>query len=425
MKKIMLSAVGLLLSVVVHGQTIPTELTPAQQQIAWAQSEIRANNGKAQPYNDLAVAYVRRARETGDSSYLDLAQTAVQSSTERVSNTLEARKAKTMILLARGQFEEALETARALNKETPDDLLTYGFVADAATALGNYDEAERATQWMLDLRQGNVPGLLRAARMRYVYGDTAGAMDLYSQAYQQIPPTQMEDQAWTLTQMAETQLSAGHLDEADSLLHSALKFFPDYYLALESSARMEMNRGQYSLAIETLRRRNANFPTLSSLYELAKILERSEHKAEAEAAYRDFQLKAESAANTPGNANRELVLYYLGHGDKKVDALRLAELEIARRHDVFTLDAYAAALYANGRYEEAKKQIDSALSFGVRDAAIFYHAGVIAEKRQDHATALRYLKGSLEVDPLSEVASAAQDALLKASAASVRTSNAD
>ena len=43
-----------------------------------------------------------------------------------------------MILLGRGQFTEALELARKLNAKTPDDLFTYGFIADAATALGDY-----------------------------------------------------------------------------------------------------------------------------------------------------------------------------------------------------------------------------------------------------------------------------------------------
>ena len=63
------------------------------------------------------------------------------------------------------------------------------------------------------------------------------------------------------------------------------------------------------------------------------------------------------------------------------------QLEISRRHDVNTLDAYAWALCGNGRYEEAKKQIAKALAVGVREASMFYHAGVIAAKLKDEASA--------------------------------------
>src|ERR1700744_4297047 len=69
---------GLMLSAAafVYGQSVPQQLTPAQQQIAWAEAEIHADARRAQPYNDLAVAYVRRNRETGDQGYLDLPERA-------------------------------------------------------------------------------------------------------------------------------------------------------------------------------------------------------------------------------------------------------------------------------------------------------------------------------------------------------------
>src|SRR5271166_1480465 len=423
MKRIFLTASAFLLALIAHGQSVSHGLTPAQQQIAWSQSAIQAHPDKAQPYNDLAVAYIRRARETGDSNYLNQAEAALNESARRAPGNFEGEKAHAMILLGRSQFVEALQFSRALNQKTPDDTLTYGFIADAATALGDYAEAERATQWMLDLRQGNVPGLLRAARLRVVYGDTGGALDFYSQAYQEIPPTQTEDQAWTLTQMADIQLSTGHVDEAESLLRSALQKFPGYYLALQASARVETARHHYAQALDLLRQRDEASVSLSSRYALALTLERSGDSTDAVGAYKDFELKALRATKEPANANRELVLYYLGRGNKPAEALRISEQEVGKRHDVFTLDAYAWALCANGRYGEAKKQIDSVIALGIRDAAIFYHAGAIAEKLNDHADAVRYLNQSLELNPESEAAEEAHDALTKAIAASAIASN--
>jgi len=159
---------------------------------------IKAHPDHSQPYNDLAVAYVQRVRETADPSYYVQAETFVQKSLQITPDNLEGQKARLMILLGRGEYGQALGLAKALNKSTPDDVLVYGFIADAAIGLGDYGDAEEAAQWMLDMRPGNVPGLLRGAALRRLYGDTHGASDFYSEAYQQMAPTQTEELALSL-----------------------------------------------------------------------------------------------------------------------------------------------------------------------------------------------------------------------------------
>ena len=223
----------------VHAQTQAGTLTPAQQKIAWAQAGIKEDPGHTQPYNDLAVAYVRRVRETGDVSYYEQAEVAAQKSLQMSPDNLEGQKARILILIGRKDFVRALELAKALNKKVPDDVLVYGFIADADIELGNYKDAEEAAQWMLDMRPGNVPGLLRGARLRQIFGDAEGSMEFFSQAYQQTPPTQMEDQAWILTQMGDLQLSIGKTDEARKLFRSALEKFPSYHLAAQSLTRAD------------------------------------------------------------------------------------------------------------------------------------------------------------------------------------------
>jgi Tfp pilus assembly protein PilF len=65
---------------------------------------------------------------------------------------------------------------------------------------------------------------------------------------------------------------------------------------------------------------------------------------------------------------------------------------------VYTLDAYAWALHVNGQDAEARKQIETALAVGVRDAKLFRHAGEIALKTGDVPAAERYLKQSTELN---------------------------
>jgi tetratricopeptide (TPR) repeat protein len=413
MKTLGLVVLSLLGASMASAQTTANVVTPAQQKISWAEAGIKTHPDHSQPYNDLAVAYTQRVRETGDSSYYTQAEAAVQKSFQITPDNLEGEKAQLMILFGRGKLAQTLSLAKALNKKTPDDILLYGFIADAAIELGEYEDAEEAAQWMLDLRPGNVPGLLRGAALRRLFGDTHGAMDFYKQAYQQMAPTQTEEIAWTLTEMADLQLSTGDTDDATKLVHSALQQFPGYYLALEEQARVEMAHQQYAAAVDLLRERNQKFPTTASRYAFARALERTGRETEADLAYKEFLKTAIPLINSNDNANEELTFYYLEHGHDPAEALRIAQIEIARRHDVNTLDANAWALCAIGRYQEAQKQIAKALEVGVREASMFYHAGVIAAKLKDDVTAARYLNESLQLNPASESATAAHEALQK------------
>jgi tetratricopeptide (TPR) repeat protein len=412
MKKTSLLLVLLVAGAQAQSLIIPTASeTPAEQKIGWATAEVKAHPEEPQPYNDLAVALVGRARETGDPDYYEKADAALEGSLGKDQHNFEGLKAKVMILLGRHEFDKAIELAQKLNTDVPDDVLAYGLLADGLIETGNYKQAVGRVQWMLNLRSGNVPGLLRAARLRWIYGDREGALDLYSRAYQEMSPTQTEDQAWTLTQMADIQIATGHLDIAEQFLHSALQLFPGYYLSLESSAGLETAGKHYAQAVSLLRERNESFPSLESRYELAKALERAGETAEAKTAYAEFEDLARRLSDAPNNADRELIFYYLSSGNKPAEALRIAVKEARKRQDIATLDAYAWALYVNGQYSEAEKQMKTALTTGIHDTAILYHAGMIAEKRRDNSSATAYLKSSLELNPSSEVASEAQRAL--------------
>ena len=107
------------------------------------------------------------------------------------------------------------------------------------------------------------------------------------------------------------------------------------------------------------------------------------------------------------NSNRELIFYYADYAHEPAQALEVAKREFARRHDAYTLDAYAWALYLNGRYPEAREQIEKALAVGLRDARVLRHAGEIALKAGDQVSAERFLQQAAELNtPESEPAKA-------------------
>ena len=86
------------------------------------------------------------------------------------------------------------------------------------------------------------------------------------------------------------------------------------------------------------------------------------------------------------------MFFYLERKHDPAAALALAMRMSAERHDCETLDAYAWALYNNGKTAEAKSQMDRALAVGVRDPSFFCRAAQIAAKAGDAAAAGNYQK---------------------------------
>jgi tetratricopeptide (TPR) repeat protein len=373
--------------------------SPAQNAIAGAQERIKRDAKQAEPHSTLAKALVRRGRETGDPDYYKQAERAVQDSLRIEPDNFEALKARVMVLLGQKEYPAALELGKKLNQRIPDDVLMYGLIADASMALGDYKEAETSAQWMLDLRRGNVPGMIRGAALRRVFGEVDGALEWFTSSFKLTSPGETEERAWLLTQIARLRLETGKLDLAERLLRQALEIFPDYYFTLEALADVNSVGGKYAEAADLLRRANRARPHPAYLFSLAVALKQGGASTEADRTFAEFERQARQAADKPDNANRQLTLYYADYAGKPAEALRAAQAEIARRRDIPTLDAYAWALYSNGRYEEARAELDKALKIGIRDASLFEHAAAISEKLKDPTAAAKYQRQVRELRP--------------------------
>ncbi|MDX2152440.1 MAG: tetratricopeptide repeat protein [Bryobacteraceae bacterium] len=356
-----------LVMVWLSGEVLAESISPAERRIESLKKAIDARPDAWTVYNDLAMAYARRARETADPEWYARAEEAIAQSLKLKPENTEAEKARVWVLLGKHEFRAALTAATALNKRIPDDVMVYGFLTDANVELGNYKEAEQAAQWMLDLRPGAVAALTRGAYLREIFGDIDGAIDLMKEAYLRTPRNEAEERAWLLTQLSHLSLLARRTADAERMAGEALQTFPDYHYALAALASVREAQGKYKEAAELQRKRFDLAPHPENLHALAEALAKAGDKDEAEEAYRRFEKLALAESENVDNANRELVSYYAGVGNKPMEALRLARAELARRRDVFTRAAYAEALAANGRHGEASKELGEALAIGTKD----------------------------------------------------------
>jgi tetratricopeptide (TPR) repeat protein len=373
-----------------------TKLSPAERSIAQAKRLIEKRPKDFEAYNALAFALSRRARETSDVKYYDEAADALKQSLALSPDNFGAARIHAWLLLGKHEFPAALEEAKKLNKRMPDDITTYGFLTDANIELGNYRDAETAAQTMLDLRPGNLPALTRAAYLRELFGDVKGSLQLMNMALQSTAPSEVEDAAWILAQMAHLELAAGNPAAAEKYLDNALKLFPGYHYALGNLAKVRIQQQRYDEAVQLLRERYQAAPHAENLFDLAEALQLAGRSEQARQAFAEFEQKSLLETNRKDNSNRELVLYYADYAHAPRKALDIAQRQFAWRHDVFTIDSYAWALHVNGQDEEARKQIESALSVGIRDSKLIRHAGEIALAMGDKTAAERYLKQAVD-----------------------------
>jgi tetratricopeptide (TPR) repeat protein len=364
--------------------------SPAELAIAQATKLIGKNPKDFEAYNALALAMSRRAREMSDVRFYAQGEEALHQSFEISPDNFDGKRIQVWLLLGKHEFASALEEAKKLNKKAPDDVMVYGFLTDANVELGNYEDAEVATQWMLNLRPANLPGLTRAAYLRELYGDVEGALELMNMAYQSTPPSELEDAAWILTQMAHLKLAVGKTEEAETLLEQALLRFPGYHYALGNLAKVRIAQRRFREAVDLLQQRYRAAMHAENLYDLAEALELAGRSDEAKAAFQQFEAKSLLESAQADNSNRELIFYYADHAHQPGKALEVAQHEFNVRHDVYTLDAYAWALHLNGRDAEARKQVECALAVGIRDAKLLRRAGEIAISLGDRVAAEHY-----------------------------------
>ena len=383
------------------GEVAVSEATPAQQRIAAAKQQIATDPKKVQAYNELAIAFLHRARETADSAYLREAEATLAEGLKLDATDFQLQKTQVALMLSRHDFVSAKERATALHRRTPDDVMTYGYLAEADIALGNYAEAEINAQWMMNLRPNNTPALLIGAALRTLYGDARGALEFLNTAYSQTSPNEVEDLAWIANQIASIQIDTGQNDAAAETLEQAEQLFPHYPYTTENLARLRIDQRRFSDAVQLWMNASRTDHDPHVLFQLARAQEAAGQTQEARATYADFEKLANASQTATQSARLDLILMYAGNPATAPRALNLAEQEMRNRQDVWTLDAYAWALNANSRYQDANAAVQKAIAVGIQSAQIFDHAGHIAQNLNLSADAARYFQLAVQSNPLS------------------------
>ncbi|HWS99921.1 MAG TPA: tetratricopeptide repeat protein [Pyrinomonadaceae bacterium] len=376
--------------------------TPADARIRAAQVKIEQAPDVADGYNLLASAYQQKARETGDFGFNAEAEAALARSEEVAPDNYDALKLRAKLLLTYHKFGEALDVARRAQAMRPQDHDVYGALTDALVELGDYEEAVRAAQTMVNLRP-DTASYSRVSYLRELHGDTEGAIEAMAVAVKAASPQDPENSAWCRVQLGNLLINAGRLAEAEREFDTALRISPDYRMALEGKARARIAAGDLESAVSIYKREQGRDPnSADAALALGDLYTRTGRADEAARQYKLFE-SAERENAAAENDWHHLVYFWADHDLNLDEALALARRARETRRDIHTCDALAWTLFKRGYVEEARAAIDEATRLGTRDARILYHAGLIYNQSGDRRKAAQYLKLALETNASFDV----------------------
>ena len=359
------------------------------REIIALQERARTSQDRSPLLEQLGWAYVRKARLSHDMGFYKLAEQCSDCISSQEPDSPDALLLRGHVLHSLHQFKEAEAIARRL-VEKRSASYDYALLGDAVMEQGRVSDAVDAYQKMVDLKPGP-QAYARIAHVRWLKGDLEGALAMMRKAAIAMSTRDADSAAWAYTRLALYQLQAGPPKIAERACVIALQIQKDYPPALCAQSRVLLAQGRNEEALALMRRAAQSNPLPEYQWVLADALRASGQSDEARRVEEDLRRKGGS------EDPRTLAIFLSSRGEQLDTALALVEQEMNKRVDVFTRDALAWALAANGRLGEANKQIRHALAEGTKDARLFYHAGAILAKSGDRQEARLMLQKAFSI----------------------------
>jgi len=392
---------ALLISLLVLGpHPVHAELTAADNHIAYYQHILQRNPRDARTYHRLGDALIRKARESGDVTYFNRAEEALQKSLDLVPTNAGAWRHLAYVAYSRHEFDQAATYARKALELDRGDGHAWGVLGDALLETGRYAEAEDAYGRMIAI-EADLHALGRRAGLKSMRGDTTGALADLERAVAEGRAARRpaESVAWALTQLGSEHFAVGQLDRAEARHREALRAYPNYYRGLAGLGQVRAAQRHFEEAADLYRRAIAIVPLPEYATALGDIFTRQGRVEEARKQYDLVEYIGRLNALNKILYNRELAYFYADHGVNLATALEMAQGELSARRDVYAYDLLAWALVKNGRAEEARAAIGEALKLGTKDARLYFHAGLIHAALGEPDRAHQYLARALATNP--------------------------
>jgi tetratricopeptide (TPR) repeat protein len=358
---------------------------------------LRSHRDDVTLWSLLGLAYEQRARETGDPAWYPKAGGALARALALDPHDPVATSGLASLELSRHRFRDALELGRRARALAPDSARNLGVVGDALVELGRYPAAFAAFDRMVQMK----PSLASYARYSYtreLKGDRVGAVRWMTAAVD-AAGAQPEPRAWALVQLGKLYWSSGRSERAAVEYRRALQIFPRYVFALDGLAQVWAARGQLNRAIALERQAVESIPlpqfvgTLGDLYRVA---------GKPTLAQRQYATITAIERLLRANGVRtdlEATLFDVDHGVALSSVASRARRARIDRPSIDGDDVLAWALARTGQCTEARAYSNRALRLGTKDAAKYFHRGMIERCLGRPAAARTWFSRALATNP--------------------------
>jgi len=349
----------------------------------------------------LAYLQYQRASLTGNLAELTTAENSLDCAIEHLGRDgdLYFLKANIHFKLHRlDDVEKDFESSADLRQSPPGRALK----ADLDFQRGHYDAARAEYESLIE-EERTWDALARLAYFDFKMGDFDQADRLYDEAIDELTAKEMRHYAWVELQRGVVDLSRGDYEKAREHYQRAAHAYSGHWLVDEHVAELLGAEGKNDEAVAMYQRVIARVPrpdfqqALGELYlSMGKTAEANALLASAETAF------LESAQQGEVHYYHHLADLYADVFEDGAQAVRWAQKDLELRRNFSTLAAMAWALYRAGEFSKALELMDESLSSGVKDARLFYQAGMIHKAFSPNGKADRYLQMAAAINPRHE-----------------------
>jgi|HubBroStandDraft_6_1064221.scaffolds.fasta_scaffold49220_3 tetratricopeptide (TPR) repeat protein len=420
-----------------------TQSTPGSatdKRISELQDRVRKAPGDYSGYDQLGAAFLQKARETGDITFYDLAERTLKKSLDTAPQDFRSADPLVhmcLVYMGEHRFSEVLTFAHKAMALGSGNLAAFAVEGDAYTDIGDYDEAAAAYNAVQTLGQAISSPLgvtymadSRKAYLSFLHGDSSEGLRLMNNAITAGLQTNVprENLAWLYFESGERYFQVGDLTNAELSYRSGIAADLNHNRSLAGLAKVRAAQGRFEESVQLYQRSVAIIPFPPYLAELGDVYKKMGRLAEAQQQYDLVEYIAHLSALNQVLANRELALFYADHEIKLAEAVEFARKELEVRHDIYTWDALAWALYKDGQIQEAAAAMKKALSLKTNDPLLLFHAGMIDHSLGQDSDSERLLSLALKLNPhfhifFSDLASRTLDDISRSRSRDLRSSN--
>jgi len=280
-----------------------------------------------------------------------------------------------------------------------DSLQARALRADLDFQEGRYTDAREGYEAIIrDDRTWD--NLARLAYFKFKMEDREGAEALYAEAVDELTAKQMRHYSWVELQRGVLDLTSGRYEDAEAHYRRAERAYSGHWQTAEHLAELLAARGELEEAEALYRKVVARVPrpefqqALGELYTLM-----GEHAQAADWHERALDAYLDSARRGGVHYYHHLVDFFADVREDGAEALRWARKDLELRDNFSTQAALAWALYRDGRFDEARDQMNKSLASGASDAHLFHQAGMIHLAAGSRDEGKRYLQAAAAINP--------------------------